>query len=120
MKAVGIGAEFESAFQNGGAGTGTKAAVEQGTRPIDNDFGWIEIVLGTEAVAFRACAVGRIEAEGARLELRNGKATIGAGELLGEGVLAAADDGDGDEALGKLQGGGDGLFQTRGDALLDQ
>ncbi len=52
----------------------------------------------TEAVARGACAVGRIEAEGARLELRNGDATIGTRELFGKSVFLAADDGDGDEA----------------------
>ncbi len=35
-------------------------------------------------------------------------------------MLFAADDGDGDEAARELECAGDGLFEARGDALLDE
>src|SRR6266851_1937325 len=105
IKAVGVSAEFERALEDRRAGARTKAAVEEWASPVRDDFGWIEIVFRAETVARRARAVGRIEAERARLELRNGDAAIGAGELFGKSVLFAA---------------GDGLFEARGDARLDE
>src|SRR5260370_24003678 len=120
IKAVGGGAEFQRAFENRGAGTSSEAAIEERAAPITDDPRRIEIVFGTEAVARGACAVGRIEAEGARLELRNGDATIGTRELFGKSVFLAADDGDSNEPACQLERGGDGLFEARGDALLDE
>src|SRR4029077_4758215 len=35
-------------------------------------------------------------------------------------MFLAADDGDGDEAAGQLERGGDGLLEARGNALLDE
>src|SRR6267143_2377200 len=86
---------------------GTVTGVQTCLFRSHDDAGGIEIVFGAEAVAGRARAVGRIEAEGARLKLRDGNAAIGASELFGEDVVLAADDGDGDEAGGELEGGGD-------------
>ena len=115
-----ISAEFERAFQNRGAGTRTEAAIKERARPIGDDFCGIEIVFGTEAVAFRAGAIRRIETEGTGLKLRNGKAAIGASQFFRKGVFAAADNSNSDEALRQFQGRGDGLFEARGNALLDE
>ena len=108
------------ALQIGRAGTGAEAAFEQRLGPIHDHFGGIEIVFRAEAVAFGASAVGRIEAEGARLELRNGNAAIGAGEFFGIDVLFAADDDDGDEPAGELQRRFDGLLEALRDAIFQQ
>ena len=59
-----------------------------------------------------ACAVGRIEAEGARLKLRNGNAAIGAGEFFGVNALVTANDGDGGQAAGEFQRSLDGFFEA--------
>src|SRR5882762_2856559 len=120
IEAVGVGAEFERALENRGAGTRAKAAVKKRARPIGDDPGRIEIVLRAEAIARGARSVRRIEAEGARFKLRNGNAAIGAGEFLRESVFLAADDGHGDEAVRQFERGGDGLLEARGDALLDE
>ncbi len=117
---MGVSAEFERALENRGAGTWTETAIEERAGPVGDDLGRIEIVFRAETVARRARAVGRIEAERARLELRNGDAAIGAGELFGKSVLFAADDGHSDEAAGQFERGGDGLFEARGDARLDE
>src|SRR6202030_2551184 len=103
-----------------GTGARTEAAVEERTSPVRDDARRIEIIFGAEAIARGTRAVGRIEAEGARLELRDGDAAVGAGQLFGEDAILAADNGDGDEAGGELEGGGDGLLKARGDALLDE
>src|SRR5207302_6384508 len=55
-----------------------------------------------------------------RLELRDGDTAIGTRELFGKRVFLAADDGYSDEATGQFERGGDGLFEARGDALLDK
>src|SRR5260370_6535362 len=49
-----------------------------------------------------------------------GDGAIGAGELFGKSMFLADDDGDGDEAVREFERGGDGLFETRGDARLDE
>ncbi len=95
---MGVGAKLDGPFEKRGAGAGAEATVEERTRPVDDDAGGIEIIFGAETVAGGACAVRRIEAEGARLELRDGNAAIGTGEFFGEDVVLAADDGNGDEA----------------------
>src|SRR6266567_8392371 len=51
IEAVGVGAEFERALQNRGAGARAEAAVEERARPIGDDLGRIEIIFGAEAVA---------------------------------------------------------------------
>ncbi len=71
-------------------------------------------------MAFRARAVGRIEAERARLNLRDGNAAIGAGEFFGIHMLFAADDGDRNEAACELQRCFDGLFEPLRNARLQQ
>ncbi len=117
---MGVSAEFERALEDRRAGARTKAAVEEWASPVRDDFGWIEIVFRAETVARRASAVGRIEAEGARLELRDRNSAIGAGKLFGKSMFFAPDDGDGDEAARQFERGGDGLLEARGDALLDE
>src|SRR5262249_51706722 len=42
--------------QVGRAGTRTQRAVEQWFRPIDDDLGWIKVILAAQAVAFGASA----------------------------------------------------------------
>ena len=99
IEAVGVGAEFERALENRGAGTRAKAAVKKRARPIGDDPGRIEIVLRAEAIAGGARAVRRIKAEGARLELRNGDAAIRTSEFFGKSVFLSANDRHGDEAV---------------------
>src|SRR6266852_2519523 len=120
VKAVGISAKLERPLEKGRTGAGAEAAVEERASPVRDDARGIEIVFGAEAIACGARAIGRVEAEGARLKLRDGNAAIGASELFGEDVVPAADDGDGDEAGGELEGGGDGLLEARSDARLDE
>src|SRR5882762_128416 len=120
IEAVGVGAEFECALENCRARAWAEAAIEERAGPVGDDLGRIEIVFGAEAVARGARSVRRIETEGTRLELRNGDSAVGASELFGKSVLLASDDGDGDEAAGQFERGGDGLFEARGDALLDE
>ncbi len=117
---MGVRTEFQRALEDRGARAWAEAAIEERASPIDDDLGGIEIVFRAQAIARGASAVGRIEAERARLELRNGDAAIGAGEFFRKSVFLAADDGDGDEAAGQFERGGDGLFEARGDALLDE
>src|SRR5712692_6321988 len=62
IEAVRISAEFERAFENRRAGARAEAAIEEGTGPVIDDPGGIEIVFGAEAVARGASAVWRIEA----------------------------------------------------------
>ena len=120
IESVGRRGDAQRALQIGGTGAGAEAAFEQRLGPIHDHFRRIEIVFRAEAVAFGACAVGRIEAEGTRLELRNRNAAIGAGELLGIDVLFAADHRDRDEAAGQLQRGFDGLLEALRDAIFQQ
>src|SRR5260221_10977881 len=115
-----IRAKFQRALEDCGAGARAEAAIEQRAGPIGDDFRRIEIIFRTEPVARGTCAVRRVEAEGTRLELRNGDTAVGAGELFRKRVLFAADDGDGDKAAREFERGGDGLFEARGDALLDE
>src|SRR4029077_9889099 len=120
IKAVGIRAKLDGALEQRGTGARTEAAVEERTSPVRDDARRIEIIFGAEAIARGARAVGGIEAEGARLELRDGNAAVGAGQLFGGDMVLAADNGDGNETGGELEGGGDGLLEARGDALFDE
>ena len=120
IELVGRRGQAHGALQVCGTGAGAKAAFEKRLGPIHDHFRGIEIVFRAEAVTFGARAVGRIEAEGARLELRNGNAAVGAREFFGIDVLLAADDDDGDEAAGELQRGFDGLFEALRDAIFQQ
>src|SRR5712671_8077393 len=115
-----VRAKLDGALEQRGAGTRAESAVEEWACPIDDDARGIEIIFGAETIASGTCAVGRIETEGARLELRDGNAAVGAGEFFGEDVILAGDDRDGHEAGRELQRGGNGLLEARGDALLDE
>ena len=44
VKSVGVGAKFEGALEDCGAGARSEAAVEEGPSPIDDDFGGIEVI----------------------------------------------------------------------------
>src|SRR5437879_10868691 len=117
---MGVSAKFEGAFENRGAGTWAKAAIEERAAPIIDDPGRIEIVLRAETIAGGASAVRRIEAEGARLQLRNGDAAIGTGELFRKSMLLTTYDSHGYQPAGQFERGGDGLLEARGDARLDE
>ena len=120
IETVGKSGEFERALKIRGAAAGAESAFEERLGPVDDDFSGIEIVFRAEAVAFGACAVGRIEAERTRFQRGNGNAAVGAGEFFGVHLLFAADNGDGDEAVSEFGGCLDGLFEALGDAFLDQ
>jgi len=95
---VGIRGELKSALELTTARAGTEATIEERASPIDDDFGGIKIVFGAEAIASRASTIGRIEAEGARLEDGNREATVWARKFFGVDVFLAANDSHGDEA----------------------
>ncbi len=93
-----VRAKLDGALEQRGAGTRAESAVEEWARPIDDDARGIEIIFGTETVAGGTRAVGRVETERAGLELRDGNAAVGAGELFGENMVFAADYGNSYEA----------------------
>ena len=99
---------------------GAEPAIEKRLRPIYDHARGIEFVFRAEAVTFGAGAVGRIEAERARLGQRHRNAAIRAGKFFGIDMLFAADDGDGDETVGELERCLDGFFEPIGDAVLQQ
>src|SRR6185437_7450262 len=76
IEMIGVGGKLEGALEDGGAGAGTEAAVEEGTSPVRDDSCGIEVVLGAKAITGGTCAIGRIEAERTRLELRDRNAAI--------------------------------------------
>jgi len=55
---MGVGAEFDGAFEQRGAGTGAEGAVEEWACPIDDDARGIEIIFGAEPIASGTRAVG--------------------------------------------------------------
>ncbi len=71
-----------------------------------------------EAGAARTGAVRRVEREDPRLQLRQGDAVLGAGEVLREEVRLAVDDVDRDEPLGERGGGLDRLRQPQAEVGL--
>ncbi len=100
----------------------THCAVEKRFGPVGDCLGWIEVVDGAEAVALGAGAVGRVEGEAAGLELGNVDAAVRASHGGGvEGVFLLAGfrvlDADEDEAVGHLEGLGDGGFEAAGIVL---
>ena len=97
-----------------------QAAIEQRLRPIDDDFGGIEIVAAAESVAFRAGSIGAVERERARLKLRNADAAIGAGEQRGIKRFLAVHDRDQNQPTAQLHGERDGKFEAMLNAGLDQ
>src|SRR5260370_30183334 len=112
-KPVGIGGEFQSALEVSGAGARAETSIKKRARPVHDDLGGIEIVFRAEAMAIRARAVRRIKTEGARLELRNGDSTIGAGEFFRkDGVFCAGRRKD-DHSLRHLSWGGTRMPQAR-------
>ena len=120
IESVRGGGDAHGALQISRTGAGAQASFEKRLGPVHDHFGGIEIIFRTEAVAFGASAVRRIETEGARFELRNGNAAIRAGQFLGVYVFITADDGDGYQASGKFQRVFDGLFQALRDAVFQQ
>src|SRR6266446_2292749 len=120
IEAVRVGAQLERALEDRGTGAWAEVAVKKRAAPIIDDPRRIEIVFRAEAVAGGACAVRRIETEGARFKLRNGNAAIGARELFRKSMFLAANDGDGDEPACQFERRGDRLLKARGNALLNQ
>src|SRR5580658_5655903 len=92
VKAVRHRRQLHRPLQIGGRRAWPEAALEKRLRPIHYYLRRIEIILRAETVALGASAVWRIEAEGARLELRDGNAAIGARQFFGIDALIAADD----------------------------
>ena len=115
-----IGCQLERAFQVRRAGTWPQASFKQRPRPVRNHLGRVEIVFRAEAVARRASAVGRVEAERPRLELRHRDAAIGAGQFLRIHLLGAADHRHGHQAPRQLQRCGNRKLEALGDAGLHQ
>src|SRR5690348_873389 len=91
IEPVRVRTEFERALEDRGPGPGPKPTVEERPRPVVDNLRRIKIIFRPEAVAGRTSAIRRIEAEGARLQHRNGNAAIRAREFFGEGVLFASD-----------------------------
>ncbi len=57
-------------------------AFEQRLRPVGDHLRGIEVVVAAQAVALRAGAIGAVEGERARLQLRHVDAAVGAGQPL--------------------------------------
>jgi hypothetical protein len=113
---VAVGGEVDELEQILRGGAGAEAAVEQGLGPVGDDLGGVEVVERAEAVALGAGAEGGVEAEAAGLEFGHVEAAVGAGHGGGEELLLLsldeAGDGDEDEAVGQLEGLGDGGFEA--------
>ena len=120
LELVRVSTQFERPLQNRGARTRPEAAFEKRAGPIIDDLRRIKIVFRAEPVARRARAVGRIEAERARLEHRNGNPAIRTSELFRKRVLLSAHDRHGHQPAGELQRCRNGLLQPRRNALLDE
>ncbi len=115
---VAVGGQMDELEQVLRGGAGAEAAVEQGLGPVGDDLGGIEVVERAQAVALRAGAEGGVEAEAARLQLGHVEAAVGAGHRGGEQLLLAPGDGDQHQAVGQLQGLGDGLVEALFDGGL--
>ena len=102
------------------AGAGAHGAVEQGLGPVGDGLGGVEVVDAAEAVALGAGAVVGVEGEAARLELgdvdaavrgrpwRRSRGSRSARAAAGSWMAIE------DEAVGHLQGFGDGCFEAAG------
>ena len=91
---------------------GHERALADRERRVGHEQVGVDLLLGAEAGAARAGAVRRVEAEDARLELRQADAVLGAGEVLAEGELVAVEHVDDDQAVGKRGCGLDRLRQA--------
>ena len=80
----------------------------------------VDALLRAEAHAARAGPVRRVEAEDARLELREPDPVLGAGEALGEGHRLAVDDVDRDEPVGQGERGLDRVREAVAQIRLDR
>ena len=109
-----FGGKLDEAQQVGGAGAGAHGSVEQRLGPVGDGLGGVEVVDAAEAVALGAGAVVGVEGEAARFEPGDVDAAVGAGHGRGVEGFVHAVDGDEDEALGHLQGFGDGGFEAAG------
>src|SRR5438445_29386 len=87
---------FRAASSERDTGSAVKSAIDtpftfkQRLGPIHNHFRRIEIVTASQSMAFGASAVGTVEGEGTRLELRNVDATIRTCQLCGVELFLAA------------------------------
>src|SRR5262252_229825 len=100
--------------------TGTKAAVEQGLRPVDDHLGWIKVIAAAESMTLGASAIRAVEGEGTGLELGHADAAVGTGKARRVERLCAADDSDLHEASAELHRQADRHLQTMCDSGLHQ
>ena len=109
-----VGGELDEAEEVGGAAAGAHGSVEEGLGPVGDGLGGVEVVDAAEAVALGAGAVVGVEGEAAGFEAGDVDAAVGAGHGGGVEGLVHAVDGDEDEAVGHLEGFGDGGFEAAG------
>ena len=91
---------------------GHERALADRERRVGHEQVGVDLLLRAEAGAARAGAVRRVEAEDARLELRQADAVLGAGEVLAEGELVAVEHVDDDQAVGERGCGLDRLREA--------
>ncbi len=89
-----------------------QGALGQREGRVGDDQLGVDDLLEAEPVAAIAGAVGRVEGEDPRLQLRDRGAAVEAGELLGEEEGLAVDDLDFDQARGEAGGGLDRLREA--------
>ena len=97
---------------------GHERALADRERRVGHEQIGVDLLLRAEPGAARAGAVRRVEAEDARLELRQAGAVLGAGEVLAEGELVAVEHVDDDQAVGQCSCGFDRLRQSLPQVLL--
>ncbi len=102
------------------AGPGHDGAVGQAGAVVGHHQFGVEEAFHAQAVAGRAGAVRRVEAEQPRLDLLDGEAADRAGEARGEhGAFAAVGVFGVDDAVGHAERGFEAVGQARGDAVAD-
>ncbi len=79
IEPVGLHQQLNAAHQILRRRTRPEAAIKNRLRPIDNHFSRIKIVAASQTVALRACSIGTVERERARLQLRHADAAVGTG-----------------------------------------
>ncbi len=113
IEAVGGCGAFQHAPQKARGASRAQRPLQQRPGAVHDHLGRIELVARPESFAFRTGAVGRIEAEAARLERGERKAAVGAGQPFGEHLLGTANDGHRHQSAGQPQRGRDRFAQPR-------
>nr|BFE75168.1 hypothetical protein GCM10020092_084690 [Actinoplanes digitatis] len=126
---LGLGQGLEQAqevFEGGAAGPGLDRALAQAALVVRDDQLRVDLLLGAQAGAVRAGAVGRVEGEDPRLEVLDRQGVVvGAGQVLGEAALAVrvvlrqVHEVEQHDAAGQRQGRLDGVGQALLAARLD-